>query len=74
MPGFPDHSVDKIQSLGHIEQSASIDPRVSRKKKQESQPRHKRRRYQPTIKEQLEEEQALRDTTEDTGGHIDFHA
>jgi len=74
MPAFPDHTVDKIQSLGQIEQSASIDSRVSRKKKQDSQSRQKKRRYQPTINEQLEEEQALRNSSEDDSGHIDFHA
>jgi hypothetical protein len=74
MPAFPDHSVEKIQSLGHIEQSASIDTRVSRKKKRDSRSNNKRRHYQPTINEQLEEEQALRETMDDDSGHIDFHA
>jgi hypothetical protein len=71
---FPDHSLEKIQSLGHIEQSASIESRVSRKKKQDSQSKNKRRRYQPTINEKLEEEQALRDGINNDSEHIDFHA
>jgi hypothetical protein len=74
MPAFSDHSFEKIDSLGHVEQSASINSRVSRKKKQDSQSKNKRRRYQPTIKEQLEEEQTLRDQISDESEHIDFHA
>jgi hypothetical protein len=74
MPAFSDNSFEKIGSLGHVEQPASINSRVSRKKKRDSQSKNKRRRYQPTIKEQLEEEQTLRDLISDESEHIDFHA
>lgn len=70
----PDNSLEKIRSLGHIEQSASIESRVSRKNKQESKSKHKRRRFQPTVSEKLEEEQDLLNTKDSDSEHIDYHA
>lgn len=74
MTMLPDNSLEKVQAPGHIEQSASIDSRVSRKNKQDSQSKNKRRRFQPTVDEQLEEEQVLRDAEDVDNEHIDFHA
>jgi hypothetical protein len=72
MSVVPDNSLEKIQSLGHIEQSVSIDSRVSRKKPQDQQQKHKKKKFQPTIEEQLEEEEEIRNSRDDE--HIDFHA
>lgn len=73
MAEVPERSLERIHSLGQVEQSMSIDPRVSREKQKE-QHKQKKRKYQPTIEEQLEEEQILRNIEDQDEKHIDFHA
>jgi len=75
MPISPDYFVGKPDALGHIDQSASITPRVSRKKRDaESKSKKEKRRHRPTIEEQLEQEIAEYDPADDTNEHVDFCA
>jgi hypothetical protein len=69
----PEYSVEKPDASWQIEQSASITSRVSRKKK-DSQSKKEKRRYRPTIDEQLEQESAERDQADNADEHIDFCA
>lgn len=73
MPVSPDYFVGKPSGLGQVEQSASITPRVSRKKKDAGSKKEKRR-HRPTIDEQLELEIAEHDAADDTNEHVDFCA
>ena len=69
----PEYSVEKPNALGQIEQSASITPQVSRKKK-DTKSKKEKRRHRPTIDEQLEQESAEHLAEEDKGKHVDFCA
>ena len=69
----PEYSVEKPNALGQIEQSASITPQVSRKKK-DSQSKKEKRRHRPTIDEQLEQEIAEHHQADDNNEHVDFCA
>jgi hypothetical protein len=69
----PEYSIDKPSALGQIEQSVSITPQVSRKKRDSKQKKEKRR-YRPTIDEQLEEESAEHRGMDDRDEHVDFCA
>ncbi len=72
----PEYSIEKPRILGQIEQSASITPEVSRKKK-DAKSKKEKRRYHPTIDEQLEqesEEHYTVDDTDDTDEHVDYCA
>ncbi|MHC4770308.1 MAG: hypothetical protein ACYSN8_04190 [Planctomycetota bacterium] len=69
----PEYSVEKPNALGQIEQSASITPQVSRKKK-DAKSKKEKRRHRPTIDEQLEQESAEHRAADDKNEHVDFCA
>ncbi|MHC4291409.1 MAG: hypothetical protein ACYTEU_00500 [Planctomycetota bacterium] len=69
----PEYSVEKPTALGQVEQSASITPQVSRKKK-DSKSKKEKRHHHPTIDEQLEKEIAEHLAVDDKDEHVDFCA
>ncbi|MHC4236701.1 MAG: hypothetical protein ACYSOF_07075 [Planctomycetota bacterium] len=73
MPVSPEYSIEKPNALVQIEQSSSITPQVSRKKK-DAKSKKEKRRHRPTIDEQLEQESAEHLAADDKDDHVDFCA
>lgn len=65
---LPDHSIQKVQPPGYVEQAVSIDPHVSRDKKKSLRTKKKKRRRQPD--DHIDE--PLKDNN--NSEHIDYRA
>ena len=65
---LPDHTIQKVQLFGHVEQSVSIDSHVSQKKQKNLRP--KRRKRQSPSEEYNDEPMNHNDDSE----HVDYLA
>jgi len=75
MPDGQNQYFEPVDGLAHIEQLASVNARVRRRKEQKRRGSGKKQRKNAGIEKTLEDEQKQRKTQSIDGNeHIDFHA